>query len=303
MMRVALEIAGRVFCGADVRARAGTVDGAIRTGAEAFLTLLKRSLLPEWLPTASNRRVRRSIRDLDAIVYELIAARRAAGGEGDDVLSLLVMGRDENGAPLSDREVRDEAITLLLAGHETTALALAWLWHVLANHAEVQERVAAEVAAVLGGRLPTAADRNRLPYVRQVVQESMRLYPPSWGLARRAVADCAIGGYRIPAGTAVMVSQWLAHRDPRSFPRADAFDPEPWAHGGGAPAVGCAYFPFGAGPRSCIGGGFAMAEAVLIVATVVQRFRLLPAPGHEVLLHPSFTLRPKDGVPLVVRRR
>jgi cytochrome P450 len=183
--------------------------------------------LPEWVPTPTNLRLRRAVRRLDAILYGIIQARRAQGGGGDDFLSLLLHARDEDdGSHMTDRQLRDEAMTLFLAGHETTALALSWAWYLLANHPEVEERLLAELRAVLGGRPPAVADLPRLRYTEQVMLEVLRLYPPVYTIGREAIADTEVGGYPVPAGTTLLMSQWVMHRDPRYFDKPEKFDPE-----------------------------------------------------------------------------
>jgi cytochrome P450 len=197
---------------------------------------------------------------------------------------------------MSDRQLRDEVITLLIAGHETTALALSWTWYLLSQNPQADAKLAAELREVLGGRAPTVSDLPRLRYTEQVITESMRLYPPAWGIGREAIADCEIGGYAIPAGTTVIISAWLSHRNPKHFPEPLAFRPERWAGDFAATLPRFAYIPFGGGPRICIGNRFAMMEAVLVLATVAQRFRLEWQPDHPVVPLPSITLRPKGGV-------
>jgi cytochrome P450 len=206
---------------------------------------------------------------------------------------------------MSDRQVRDEAVTLLLAGHETTALALSWTWFLLARHPEIASRLEEELDSVLGGRAPTAADLPRLRYAEMVIQESMRLYPPAWGIGRQAVGPFEIGGYRLPAGTNVFLCQWIVHRDERFFPDPMCFNPERWrddpVRSGSLPRF--AYFPFGGGPRVCIGASFAMLEAVLLLASIASKYRMSLAAGHRVEMLPSITLRPKNGVQVHLARR
>ena len=197
---------------------------------------------------------------------------------------------------MSDRQLRDEVVTLVLAGHETTALALFYIFYLLDRWPACQDRLAAELEAVLGDRPPTTADVPRLKYTEWVVRESMRLYPPAWGIAREALADCEIGGYHVPKGTQLFLTQWLVHRDGRWFDDPEVFRPERWDNDLIKRLPRCAYFPFGDGPRVCIGNHFAMMEAVLILATIARRYRLVVEPGQTLKLMPSITLRPRDGL-------
>ncbi len=229
--------------------------------------------------------------------------RRAASREGSDLLSLLLHAQDEDGSRMTDQQLRDEALTLFLAGHETTAIALSWIWCLLAQHSEVEQKLLAELGQVLGGRTPTAADLPGLPYTEMVVKESLRLYPPAYAMARIALHECEIGGYRVPPGASVVMSQWVMHRDPRYYDEPERFNPDRWANGLEKRLPKFAYFPFGGGPRQCIGNSFAMMEAMLLLATVAQKFRLRLAPGHPVAPFPSITLRPKHGIKVLLSKR
>jgi cytochrome P450 len=216
---------------------------------------------------------------------------------------MLMNARAEDGSRMSDQQLRDEAITLLLAGHETTALALSWTWHLLSRHPDVDARLSAELQSVLNGRSPTPSDLPALRYTEQVIQESMRLFPPAYGIGREAVQDCEIGGFHVPAGTTLFMSPWLLHRDARWFAEPRTFNPGRWADGLADRLPRHAYMPFGGGPRICIGNTFAMMEAVLLLATIVQRFRLTPASDAPVRPFPTITLRPRGGVTLRVASR
>jgi cytochrome P450 len=197
---------------------------------------------------------------------------------------------------MTDRQLRDEVVTLVLAGHETTALALFYIFYLLDGAPEVRHRLATELREVIGDRLPTASDVPRLKYTEWVVREALRLYPPAWGIAREALADCEIGGFHVPKGTQLFIPQWLVHRDARWFDEPRAFRPERWDRDLIRRLPRCAYFPFGDGPRICIGNHFAMMEAVLILATIARRFRLAVEPGEVLRLMPSITLRPEHGL-------
>jgi cytochrome P450 len=256
------------------------------------------------MPTPRNIGLKRTIRRLDQILQQLINERRAAGAGGSDLLSLLLEARDEDdGQGISDRQIRDEVMTMFLAGHETTANALAWTWYLLGQHPEIQARVQDEARAVLGGRLATAADVPRLVYCDQVVREALRLYPPAYLVGRRALADITIGEHFIPAGTNVLMSQWIVHRDVRWFADPLRFDPDRWADGSLGDLPKYAYFPFGGGPRVCIGNTFAMFEATLILATIAQQARLELVSPASIRIQPAVTLRPAEPIEMRVRTR
>jgi cytochrome P450 len=248
--------------------------------------------------------MRQAVRRLDEILYRLIKQGRTSGSEKNNLLSLLLHARDEDdGSHMTDKQVRDEAMTLFLAGHETTALALSWTWYLLAQHPEAEARLAAEVESVLRGRLPTVTDLPQLRYAECVVLESLRLYPPAFTIGREALDDCKVGGYPVPAGMTLLMSQWVVHRDPRYFDNPEAFDPERWAGDFAKRLPKYAYFPFGGGPRLCIGNSFALMEAVLVLATLAQRFRFTLVREHPVVPWPTFTLRPRFGIQAVLARR
>jgi cytochrome P450 len=219
------------------------------------------------------------------------------------VLSLLISTRDaETGQAMSDQQIRDEAITLLLAGHETTANALAWSLHLLGAHPDVQHRLHAELDDVLDGRLPGAEDMTRLTYTSAVLHEAMRLYPPAWVMARRLVEEHDVAGYRLAAGSMLLLSPWAVHRDPQWWPDPDRFAPDRWLDPAAEQRPRYAYFPFGGGPRQCVGSAFAMMEAILVLATIRQRFRLDLVPGQHVVPTPYVTLRPEPGIRMVPAR-
>ena len=249
-----------------------------------------------YLPTPTMVQVRRAVRELDETVYRIISERRASSGDAGDLLSMLTGARDEDGSALSERQLRDEVLTFLLAGHETTALALSWTWHLLAAHREIEVELERELRQVLGARAAEFSDLAGLAFAERVIKEAMRLYPPAWSLARTVTADLNLGGYRIPAGANVVMSQWIMHHDARYFPRPEAFDPDRWLPERSDKLPRFAYFPFGGGGRQCIGASFAMMEAVLVLATVAKRFRLRSLPGETVVPVPGFTLRPKHGI-------
>lgn len=258
-----------------------------------------RLLLPpaaRYLPTPAMIQFRRSVGKLDETVYRIIAARRRNEADSGDLLSMLMQARDEDGGRMSDKQLRDEVMTFLLAGHETTALTLTWTWHLLAQHHNVEEQLQNELERVLAGRMPNFADLAKLTFTEQVIKESMRLYPPAWSVARTVVSEFELRGYKIPAGSNVVMSQWIMHRDPRYFPDPERFDPSRWAPERAQKLPRFAYFPFGGGPRQCIGNSFAMMEATLLLATIAQRFRLRAVSPEPIVPVPSFTLRPKGGI-------
>jgi cytochrome P450 len=305
MKRLTLAIAAETLFGADATNNAATVNRALQVLQEHFITRFN-SLVktPIWLPTRANLRFRRAVRELDAIVYDFIHKRRASGSDRPDLLSLLLRARDEDGGgQMTDRQVRDEAMTLFLAGHETTALALSWTWYSLTQNPAAEERLLAEVREVLGGRAPTAEDWPRLKFTEHVVQEAMRLYPPVYAFGREASTTCTITGFRVPAGTTILMSPWVVHRDPRFYEAPEQYRPERWSSDAVRTMPKFAYCPFGGGPRICIGNSFAMMEMVLLVATLVQRFRFTLLPEPAVVPSPTFTLRPRNGIPVQLERR
>ena len=306
MMRLTLGIVGQTLFGANVAADATAVESALATMMKAFpLMMLPFADFIEKLPLPAVRRMKAAHAELDAIIYRLIDGRRRSGEDHGDLLSMLIAAQDEEdgGAGMTDQQVRDEAMTIFLAGHETTANALNWTWHLLAGHPAVEARLHEELDQVLQGRLPTMADLPALRFTENIVRESMRLYPPAWMVGRRAVADFPMGGYTVPARSIVLMSQYVMHRDVRYFPEPDQFDPGRWTPEFKAALPRYAYFPFGGGPRQCIGEGFAWMEAVLLLATLAQQWKLRLVPGHPVVPQPMITLRPKHGLLMTAHRR
>ncbi len=297
MRRVTLAVAAKTLLDTDVEDEATAIGRAITT----LLQLSPRLTMPlapllRRVPLPSQRRMRRAQDYLDTLIYRLIAERRATGAETGDVLAMLVSAQTEDGSPLSPRQIHDEALTLLLAGHETTALALSWTWYLLAHHPAVDAAMQAEIQTVLGGQLPTVADLPQLQYTRMVFTEALRLYPPAWLMTRRAREDVTIGDYRFPAGTFFLLSPYLTHRDPRFFPDPEAFVPTRWVAPPEAGPARHAYLPFGGGPRQCLGEGFAWMEGLLVLATVAQMWRMELVPGPPVAPWGLVTLRPKQGI-------
>lgn len=282
------------------------------TGISAAMNILMRTstgirlLLPpiaRYLPTREMIGFRRAVGQLDDTVYKIIATRRTQRQDSGDLLSMLLQVRDEDGSGMSDKQVRDEVLTFMLAGHETTALALSWTWHLLAQHPECENKLHQELSSVLGARTPAFSDLTQLPYTERVIKESMRLYPPAWSVARTVISDFELRGYRIPAGANIVMSQWIMHHDPRYFDQPEKFDPDRWLSERMQKLPRFAYFPFGGGPRQCIGNSFAMMEAMLLLATIAQQVRMEPASAAPVIAVPSFTLRPKNGLPMKLHFR
>lgn len=248
-------------------------------------------------------RFRRALRRLDQITYEIIGERRILGNDTGDLLSMLMSFQDQEGNRISDKQLRDEMVALFFAGHETTAIALSWTFYLLSQHPEVETKLLAELQQVLGDRTPTVEDVPPLRYTEMVLRESMRLFPPVWRIGRKVEEDCEIGGYWVPAGTRLIVSQWVTHRDPRFFEEPALFNPDRWEEGFVERLPRYAYLPFGGGPRRCIGSSFAMMQSALVLATVAKRFRLELTSGQRVIPQPSITLRPKGGVEMILKKR
>ena len=302
MMGLTLEIVGKALFDVDVREDARGVGEAMSAVMHHFQRSTARPIdVPDWVPTPTNIRYRRALDRLDDVVADIVAQRRRADEDAGDVVSMLLSARDEAGGRMSDETIRDEVLTLLLAGHETTAQALTFTFHLLARHPEIEQKLLAEIDAVLDGELPTMADLPNLEYTEWVIKEAMRLYPPVWALVREPLVDDKIDGYPIPARATVGMYQWVIHRDPRQYEDPAAFVPERWADDGDRHPF--AYFPFGGGPRRCIGDRFAMLEARLLVATIVQRVHLELVSRSEVPLSPAITLRPGEDVEMRIHRR
>jgi cytochrome P450 len=298
MMRLTLSVVAKTLFDAEVDEEADEIGAALTSLVDLFPTLMNpiASLLRK-LPLPQTIRFRRSLERLDKTVYGIIDERRKSGHDRGDLLSMLLMAVDEegDGGSMSDQQLRDEAMTLFLAGHETTANALAWTWYLLSLNPDAANAMHRELDAILDERLPTPADYARLPYTEMVVAESMRMFPPAWAVSRLAIEDAMIGQWLVPRGAVVVAAQAVTHRDPRWFPDPDTFDPLRFTPEAKASRPKLSYFPFGAGPRICIGEGFAWMEAVLIVATIAQRWKL-ELLSRDVTPQASITLRPKGGI-------
>ena len=303
MMRLTLHIVGKTLFDADVTRDADDVGRSMEQLLEIGANFRRTLLVPQWLPTPTNLRLEFAIRKIEKILYRIIAERRASGRDAGDLLSMLLAAQDEDGSRMTDRQLRDEAITLFLAGHETTANALSWTWWLLAQHPAVEARLHEELRGVLGQRSPALEDLPNLAYTNNVLTESMRLYPPAWGVARTAIEEHEIAGYRIPVGSGISFAQWTVHRDARWYDAPEEFRPERWEGDLLKRLPRFAYFPFGGGPRQCIGNTFALMEAALTLATVAQRYRFRLVPGHPVVPLASITLRPRHGIRVVLEER
>ncbi|RMF78257.1 MAG: cytochrome P450 [Chloroflexi bacterium] len=300
MMRLTLMIVARTLFDTDASGDAMVVNEA--------MTIFQRmmndvDIFPHWLPTPKHLRQRRALREIDAIIYGMIRERRAAQEDRGDLLSMLLMASDDDDTGMTDKQVRDEAVTLFIAGHETTANALNWTWYLLAQNPAVEAKLHAEIDATLKGQPPTLDDLKRLPYTEMVIKEAMRLYPPAWSFGRQTIAPIEVGGYRIPSGCNLSVITYAMHRDPRWWDDPDDFVPERFAPEHEANINKRAYLPFGGGPRICIGNSFAMMEAQLILATIAQRYRLCLPDGVTIEPEALVTLRPKNGLPMILQPR
>ena len=299
MMELTLEAAVRTLFGT-------TLPGEAQQVGRAMTFLMRYSLrrarspfqIPASWPTPKNRRATKEFDFLDSLVYRIIDERKAQGGGGHqtDLLSMLMGAMDVDGTQMTPRQLRDEIMTLFLAGHETTALTLSWTWYLLSQNPAAEARLHEELDGVLGGRAPSVADLEKLPYLHAVISEVLRMYPPAYIMARTSIAPSTIGGYEFPVGSTILVSQWVMHRDARYYDDPETFRPERWIEGLAARLPAGAYFPFGDGPRRCIGQGFALLESALVIAAIAQKFRFELVPGTVVVPEPLVTLRPKNGI-------
>ena len=308
MMKLALRIVGKTLFDADVTRDAREVGETLDMLLKIASNFGRTVLVPLWVPTPRNLRAKAGVRRIEKIIYRIIAERRASGRDGvgidrGDLLSTLLEVQDEDGTRMNDRQLRDETITLFLAGHETTASTVSWTWWLLAQNPAVERRFHEELHGVLGGRAPTMDDLPKLTYLGHVLTESLRLYPPAWGMARLAEEEHEIGGYPVRPGYGVAMAQWVVHRDERWFAGPLEFRPERWENGLAKQLPRFAYFPFGGGPRQCIGNTFALMEASMVLATIGQKFRLEVVPGQDVKPMASITMRPKSGIRVRLVRR
>jgi cytochrome P450 len=305
MSQLTLRIVVRTLLASDIGpAEIETVSQALAQGSEHFDSRFNglSFFIPDFLPTPGNLRVKAGVRRLDTIIYRLIAERKAQQGK-DDVISMLLEARSTDDKPLTDKEIRDEVMTLFLAGHETTALALTWALYLLARNPSVQASLREELASVLKvGALPTLADIQRLPFTEAVINETFRLYPPAYAVSREAIRPTVIGGHKLAKRNLALVSIYAAHRNAERFPEPNEFKPERWLDGLAKRLPKGAFVPFAEGPRKCIGASFAMQEAILSLATICSRVQVSPTTDHEPRLRPAVTLRPAEPVLLHIRR-
>src|SRR5216683_4178059 len=306
LMQVTLEIVAQCLYSAEVSDAAKQVGRAMEVVTGRFVANASLALLFSFeIPVFFAPREWRAIRELNGIIVNIIRERRSSNQPREDLLEMLLRARDADGNPMSDAQLRDEVMTLFLAGHETTAIALSWACCLIAQNPHIETKLAEELRAVLGDRVPTPEDLPRLRYTEMVLKEAMRLYPAVWGIGRKAVEECVLGGYRVPAGSNVFILQWRTQRDPRFFPDPERFDPERWrddpVRSGKIPRF--AYFPFGGGPRVCVGASFAMKEATLLLAMIQQKYHLEVVSELPIELFASVTLRPKHGIRVIPHRR
>ncbi len=303
MMRMALEVVGKALFSIDLSGESQRLTGAVLTALDHLVQRLRNPVvLPGVVLTPRRARFQAAIATLDLTIYDLIAGRRERSDPGDDLLGMLLKARDsETGAPMSERQVRDEVITILIAGHETVASALTWTWYLLAKNPQAWQRLHDEAVGALHGASPTTADLARLPYTRQVFDEALRLYPPAWIITRKAIAADRLGEFETPPGALMIISPYTIQRHPAYWEDPDAFRPERF-DGDEARRPRFAYIPFGGGPRLCIGNNFALIEAQLVLAAVAQRYRLAVLPDRPIEVDALVTLRPKHGLPMKVVR-
>jgi cytochrome P450 len=303
MTRLTLEIVVKTLFNSDVSKDADHVGQILTSLVKPFASQATlKWILDNRLPTPGHRRYFNAVSEIDRIVFRIIAERRASGYDEGDLLSMLLQAQDDDGTRMSDAQLRDEVMTLFLAGHETTALALSWSWYLLALNPEAEKKFHAELDEVLGGRTPTVADMPSLKYTEMIAKEAMRLYPPAYAVGREAVEATEIGGFRVPKGTQLFAFQWVTHRDARYFEDPAAFKPERWTSEKSEQLPKYAYFPFGGGPRQCIGNYFAMLEIVLLLATIGQHFRFALT-DEKVEVLPVLSLRPKSGIKVKLHHR
>lgn len=304
MMRLTLFIVAKTLFDADVRDEAREIGDALEVMLHDVSEATRKVVrLPEWVPTPARARTRHSIDTLNQITMQVINDRRASGEDQGDLLSMLLMAQDEDGIGMNDTQVRDEVLTLFLAGHETAANALTWTWYLLAQHPEIEAKMHEEIDQALGGRLPTLDDLVNMPYTLMIFKEAMRLYPPAWGFSRQAIEDVEIGGYTIPRKSGVMIVPYVIHRNPAIWDDPERFDPQRFSPENEKSIPRYGYLPFGGGARICIGNSFALMEGHLVLATIAQRFRLVRRSDKIVEPEPLLTLRPKHGLQMRLESR
>lgn len=304
MMRATLQIVVKTLFNVDISADAKRIGDAM-TALQHMVgdNDILETFLPAWIPTTKRARSKKAVSDLDEIVYRLIGEWRKEGKDNGDLMSMLLLARDDDGNGMSDKQVRDEAVTLFLAGHDTTANTLNWTWYLLAQNPEIEAKLHNEIDTVLGGNLPTLADLRRLPYAEMVIKESMRLFPPAYFFGRVAVDDVELCDYTVAKGTGIGISAYAVHRDARWWNEPERFQPERFAPENAENIRKYSYIPFGAGPRVCIGNSFAMMEAQLMLVMIAQRYQLRLSPGQVVKPDPLLTMKPKGGLQMLLEER
>lgn len=303
LMQLTAEIVARALFSSAVGGDAALVQKSIAVMMARYRGVAGTGIpLPLGIPSPGNLRFRAALKRMDALLYGVIEKRRTQSEDRSDLLGMLLAAKDDDAGRMSDRQLRDEVVTLFVAGHETTALTLGFALYLLAGDAEAQRWLGEELDSVLGGRAPALDDLPKLERTAAVVKESMRLYPPAWAIGREALEDVELGGYRLEKGSQIAISQWALHRDARRFANPTRFEPARWLGDLEARLPRFAYMPFGGGPRVCIGNAFAQTEAIIVLASVAARFRFERTPGFRLRLEPSITLRPRSGIPLAVRR-
>ncbi len=303
MMNLTLQIVGKTLFSTDVQRDAPKVGESLDILMEHAADFRRMMMTPRWLPTKRNLQANRAVRELHQIIDRIIEDRRKSRDDRGDLLSMLMHAQDDAGSSMTTRQLRDEAMTLFLAGHETTASALSWTWWLLSQHPEVEQRLHHELDTVLAGRTPSIEDLARLTYTSHIISESMRLYPPAWAIARLAIEDHELDGYPVPKGTGIAAVPYVVHRDARWYENPEQFIPERWEGDSLSKNPRFAYFPFSYGARQCIGNSFALLEANLALATIAQRYRFRLQPGSNVVPLASITLRPRYGLPVVPEAR
>ena len=303
MSELTLDVVGKTLFDADVRGTAKEVGEALYVISDFYVESLETLIpTPAWWPGRENRRFQKAVLSVDKIITDIVAERRGSGEDRGDLLSALLHAKDEQGA-MSDQQLRDELVTLFLAGHETTSLALTYAFYFLSQNREMEQKAHEEAVRVLGDRPANADDVERLDYIGRVIKEAMRLYPPVWTIGRELLEDIELAGYTLEKGSTLLFSQWVTHRLPEYFPEPERFDPDRWLPERAEGIHKFAYFPFGGGPRICIGNHFAIMEAVLLLATLIRKYRLELLPNQELEFHPSVTLRMKKGLRMRLHAR
>jgi len=303
MEHLALEITARVLFDLDLSSHVGRLEALARALHARTARGPAMVYAMRYLPTPTNLRYLWTVERFEKIIYRIIRHRRVSGVCGDDLLSMLLQARDEEGQAMNDRQVRDELMTLIAAGIDTTSLTLSYAWYFLAQHPDVEAKLMGEICEALGDRPPEVDDLPRLAYTEKVIKEAIRLYPPIWAFVREAIESFEIGGYHLPAGTNFVLCPWVVHRDPRFYDQPHEFRPERWTEEFERQLPRFAYFPFGGGQRTCIGTSLATMQTRLMLATMAQQFRLSLAPGFKLKLRPTITLQPERGISVVIEKR